>query len=282
MDFLVYLYVFILGTIIGSFLNVVVDRMPKEESLVKTRSHCDHCQHKLAWFDLVPLFSYFSLRGRCRYCKVSLSFYYPLVEIITGLLFMLVVFFVFGLHPLFFITDIRLILAAVYFFCIVGALTIIFFVDLKYGIIPFTVVGFALVLSIIWYLLFPYLNFAPTELSFVALRSEYLLNYFLSGLGAFLFFLALFLGTKGRGLGFGDVVFAFLMGFLLGFPKIILAFYIAFLAGAFISLILILVGRKKLKKSSIPFGPFLVLGTIISLFWGQPLIIQILLWLLGS
>lgn len=107
-----------------------------------------------------------------------------------------------------------------------------------------------------------------------------ILNYLLSAIASFFGFLFLFLITRGRGIGFGDVVYAFLMGLILGYPKIILGFYIAFISGAVISLILVGLKKKNMKGGSIPFGPFLVSGTIISLFWGNFVLGMILPYLL--
>ena len=82
-----FIFLFILGISVGSFLNVLIDRLPRDESVIGGRSHCESCKHALSWFDLVPLFSFVQLAGKCRYCRVSLSFYYPMVELITGVLF---------------------------------------------------------------------------------------------------------------------------------------------------------------------------------------------------
>ena len=247
MELLVYFIVFLLGCAVGSFLNVVVDRSNEGKSFLKGRSHCDHCRHKLHWFDLIPIVSFLLLSGKCRYCKAKLSFYYPIVEIITGLSFV-------WISVLYFPS----LLTIGYFFFIISCLIVIFFADLKYGIIPFFSVIPAVALAFLWYL------FIPGNLP--------ISNYLLSGLGAFLFFFLLFAITKGKGMGFGDVVYAFLMGFLLGFPKIVLGFYTAFIAGALISLFLVWLHKKKLKGSTIPFGPFLVAATVISMFWGDQLI----------
>jgi leader peptidase (prepilin peptidase) / N-methyltransferase len=247
MELLVYFIVFLLGCAVGSFLNVVVDRSNEGKSFVKGRSHCDHCRHKLHWFDLIPIVSFLLLWGKCRYCQATLSLYYPVVEIVTGLAFVLIAVFY---SPS--------LLAMSYFFFIISCLIVIFFVDLKFGIIPFFSVIPAVVLTFIFYL------FVPGNIP--------LSNYLLSGLGAFLFFFLLFAITKGKGMGFGDVVYAFLMGFLLGFPKVVLGFYIAFITGALISLFLVWLHKKKLKGSTIPFGPFLVAATVISMFWGDQLI----------
>lgn len=130
----------------------------------------------------------------------------------------------------------------------------IFFADLEYGIIPDKIV-FPTVAVVFLYLL---IN--PLSL---------IINHLFSGLGACLFFLILFLITKGRGMGFGDVKFAFLMGLILGFPNIIVSLYIAFLTGAIVGCILIIWRKRRVSGTSIPFGPFLVLGTLIAIFYGN-------------
>ncbi|MBU3978097.1 hypothetical protein KKE68_00150 [Patescibacteria group bacterium] len=154
---------------------------------------------------------------------------------------------------------------------------------MKYGIIPFKIIVFALVIITLKYLLLGFICFngiasLVASGDFLAMTNCLPLNYFLSGMGVFAGFLLLFLFTRGRGIGFGDVVFGFFMGYVLGFPKIVLGVYISFLTGAFISLILIMARKKKFKGGVIPFGPFLVSGTVISLFWGEIIINKFLLY----
>jgi len=278
-----YIIIFIFGCVIGSFLNVVIDRLPSGHSIVYPPSHCPHCRHRLAIWDLIPLFSFFYLRGRCRYCNKKISLYYPLIEVATGALFVITTFI--GIHQpvgsfIYFPEFIYLI----YLLFIVSSLIIIFFIDLKYGIIPFKIIMASLAVITIWYL---FVNFECVMSNgiassfLLAMTSDCeapILNYFLSGMGVFAGFLLLFLFTRGRGIGFGDVVFGFFMGYVLGFPKIVLGVYISFLTGAFISLILIMARKKKFKGGVIPFGPFLVSGTVISLFWGEIIINKFLLY----
>ena len=279
MEIVFYALTFILGTVIGSFLGVVFDRGERQKSIVAGRSACDHCGHKLSWVELIPVISYIFLGGKCKSCKKEIGFYYPLVEIITGLLFLLTVFSVFGPEPLRYLSDIRYLIVALYFLYIVSSLIVIFFADLKYGIIPFKIVFLALLLTFLWYFILPALHLKFFEIQFLSLQGNYLFSYLISGISAFLFFFIIFIATKGRGMGFGDVVYAFLMGLILGFPNIILGLYIAFLVGALISVVLVVSGIKKLKGGSIPFGPFLVFGTIVSLFFGKLIIEKILIYL---
>ena len=255
MDFINLLFIFFFGACVGSFLGVVVDRVPQGKSIVKGRSQCDHCHRKLGFFDLIPVFSFIFLGGRCRYCHRRLSIFYPVVELLTGVLFVIVFLTQGIMNPESGIMN--YVLENIYYLFIVSILVAIFFIDLKYGLIPFPFVIFATVVTFFY----------------LILNTKYLLlNNILAAVGSLLFFLTLFLVTRGKGMGFGDVVYAFFMGLLLGIPKIVLGLYIAFISGALISLILIAMKIKKLKGSTIPFGPFLVAGTIISLFWGDRII----------
>ncbi len=250
---------FVLGLFVGSFLNVLADRFSEGESVVKGRSHCEKCKKTLKWNDLIPLLSFLMLRGKCRYCHSPLSFYYPIVELTTGILFILTIFFVsngsqFLISNFKFLINFQLLINLIYYLFIVSSLIVVFFADLKYRIIPDKIVFPAILIS------FLYL--------FIIHNSLFMIHLF-SALGASLFFLVLFLITKGRGMGFGDVKFAFLMGLILGFPKIIVGLYIAFLTGAIVGSILILWRKKRIFGIAIPFGPFLAFGTFLALFWGK-------------
>lgn len=233
---------------------MLIDRIPQGQSPFKGRSCCDKCKKTLRWYDLIPVLSFVLIRGKCRYCHFSISFYYPLVELLTGLMFVFVYFYFLKVDLRFMIYDLRFLTNYLYYLFILSSFITVFFTDLKYGIIPDAVLYPAIAVAVIF-------NFQSS-----------IVNYFLSGLGAFLFLLSLHLLTKGRGMGFGDVKLAFLMGLFLGFPKIVAAFYIAFLTGAIVGLILIIWKKKRLLGSTIPFGPFLVLGTFLSLFLGEKIV----------
>jgi prepilin signal peptidase PulO-like enzyme (type II secretory pathway) len=272
-----YFILFFFGTAIGSFLGVVVDRMSSRESIWKGRSHCDHCRHNLHAFDLIPVFSFFLLGRNCRYCKAQLSWFYPLVELLTGASFVLA--FYNALHiSLYFFSGfqspllIEFIGTIISDWALISSLIVIAFTDIRYGIIPFKIVIFALSIIIV-HILFSF---------FVLGIATPLLSLLLSAFGTATFFFFLFSVTKGRGMGFGDVVYAFLMGFALGFPNILLGLYIAFISGAVVSLALVLLKKKHLRGGTIPFGPFLVLGTIVCLLWGDYLIKIIFRYLMGN
>lgn len=261
-----YAFVFISGLIFGSFLNVVIDRLPFDKSILFPASHCPHCKHKLVITDLVPIFSFVYLGKRCRYCKAPISWYYPLIEAITGVLFVITIFTVLGTAITPFLEGLGQVWQIIYLLFMISILISVFFVDLKYGIIPFKLVIIAFFLLTIQYL--------------ITIQGDILniVNFLLTGFVLFIIFFLIFFISKGRALGFGDVVFSFIMGYILGFPKIILGVYVAFLTGAIISLILVLLNKKRLRGGTIPFGPFLVFATILSLFWGDQIIKQVMVY----
>lgn len=230
------IFLFLLGLSVGSFLNVLIDRLPKGESVIRGRSYCDHCRHKLSWYDLIPLLSFIILGRKCRYCGTLISWQYPIVELITGLAFVYSC-------------------SSVYLFIIVSGLIVIFFTDFKYRIIPDQVVFILIITSLLYLILY---------------QSPFLPNHLLSGATMSILFLTLVILTRGKGMGLGDVKFSFFMGIFLGFPKIIVAFYLSFLTGAVVSAILVIAGKKKMK-STIAFGPFLVIATFMSFFYGDQL-----------
>ncbi len=240
---MIYILLFILGLVVGSFLNCVIFRLEEGKSFLKGRSFCPFCGKVLGFWDLIPLLSFLFLRGRCRYCKKRISRQYPLVELFVGIIFVLV-FRYFGLGEFFF-----LLLSSCF-------LVIIFVFDLKRYIIPDRIIYPAVLIAFFYRLFFDYGSW----------------HYFLSGLGAGFFFLLIVLVSKGKWMGVGDIKLALFMGFLLGYPNILTALFLAFLIGAIIGVGLVL-AKKKGMKSEVPFGPFLVLGTFLALFWG-PLIIE--------
>lgn len=249
----------LLGICIGSFLNVLIDRLPRKETILRGRSHCDSCKKVLSWKDLIPVFSFLFLRGKCRGCKSSIGLRTPLVELLTGFLFVIT------LYTLAFQTiTILSIITLLFYLFIISVLLVIFFCDIYYGIIPNAVLYPAFFVTVIFTLI---------------TKPHLFLSYLLCSLAAGGFFFLLFLITRGRGMGFGDVKYAFFLGFLLGFPQVIVALYIAFLTGAIIASILVLWRKKKFVGGTIPFGPFLVLGTIASLYGGNMLLGKILAFL---
>jgi len=236
------------GSALGSFLNVAIDRLSTDRSIVKGRSYCEKCKKTLQPWDLIPVVSYLILRGKCRYCKADIPLRLFIVEVLSGFAFGLVFFMVSAgtlqLVPALFL--------AIVLWCFIG----IFFADIKYGIIP----DFLVLISIISAVFYIHFSGLPY------------LSHVLSGIGSLVFFLILFLITKGKGMGFGDVKLSFALGLFLGFPQIVTALYMAFLTGAVISIILIVGKKIRFFGGSIPFGPFLVLSTIVTFFFGAAIL----------
>jgi leader peptidase (prepilin peptidase)/N-methyltransferase len=251
------IFIFVLGVCIGSFLNCVIYRAELQEdmpqgsperravSFLHGNSFCPNCKHQLLWPDLFPVFSWLFLGGKCRYCKDKISVQYPLVELATGFLFLL-------------LFNQQNILQSVFYFIIGVFLILIFIYDLKHYIIPDKFLFPAVGLTIIYNLIPPY-NW-----------QNIIYNIFAAAI-AFTFFFIIFWVTKGKGMGFGDVKLSVLMGILLGLPNVFVALFLAFFFGAIIGVIL-MVYKKKSLKSEIPFGPFLIVGTFMALLWGEQLV----------
>jgi len=236
-------FIFILGLTLGSFLNVVIYRLNHGFSPLKGRSFCPKCKKKIRWYDNLPLISFILLKGRCRFCHSPISWQYPLVELTTGLVF-LVVYFIWNLSG-------GNLVFLFYQLLISSFLVAIFVSDLRYLTIPD---------ELIWPAVFLSLFFNWFNRSF--------LLFLVSGLGAAGIFLFLALITKGRGMGGGDVKLVFLMGLVLGWSGILISLYWAFLTGAMTGVILILLGKKHFGQH-IPFGPFLASGALLALLWGD-------------
>ena len=247
-----YLIIFLLGLIIGSFLNSIIYRLSAGESFLFKRSYCPYCKKILIWQDLIPILSFLILKGKCRYCHQKISWQYPLVELATGLIFLLIFNFsaqggpALGWHFPFFI------------FLISCFLIVIFVYDLRHYLIPDKIIYPAIAITFL-YRLFDI--WPPTK--------------FWWGVGLALlpsvFFLAIILFSRGQWMGFGDFKLAVLMGLFLGFPNILVALFLAVFLGAIMGVGLVISGQKTFK-SEIPFGPFLVIGTFSALFWGEKLV----------
>lgn len=239
-------FFFILGLIIGSFLNVVIVRLRARQSILG-RSRCVQCAQKIAWYDNVPLVSFFVLRGRCRRCGTRIGAHYPLVEAATGVLFALIgmLFFV----PLSFSALMIVTLLLVMISCFV----VIFVYDLQFLEIPMVTAWIAIGASVLLAFVWNDENGGRT-LSFLA-----------SGAGAFLFFFTLTAISHERWMGKGDAYVALAIGCALGWPLTLTALLFAFCLGALVSIVLLMISRVGLK-SQIPFAPFLIVGFFAALF----------------
>lgn len=256
-----YIIAFLLGSVIGSFLNVCVYRIPRNLSIITPSSRCPSCNTPISPRDNIPILSYIFLCGRCRTCKTKISFRYPLVEFLNAALYILVLWrFGFGWHTFI-------------YFMLCSALLVIAFIDLEFQIIPdrITLSGIPIGLIAGSFLLpDPFMIFSPLGLktSVIGACTGFGLFYSVAVIGAALF--------KKEALGGGDIKLMAMLGGFLGWKGVLLTTFLGSLSGSVIGVLLMII-HKKDRKHKIPFGPFLVLGSMITLFYGQ----EILYWYLG-
>jgi leader peptidase (prepilin peptidase)/N-methyltransferase len=259
MTFFFYFFIFVLGLAAGSFLNSLIYRLEEGLPFPWLRSFCTKCRHILAWHDLIPVLSFLFLRGHCRYCRQKISWQYPLVELFTGIIFLLTSLFVSNVNNY-----------TLFYLLIIDCFLIVIFVyDLKHYIIPDKVVYPAIFLALLYQIVFNF-QFPISAANFQLLINNFY-PPFLSAVLAAAFFLAIVLFSKGRLMGAGDIKLVFLMGLVLSFPNILVALFLAFILGAIIGIGLVIFGKKNFK-SEVPFAPFLISGTFIALFWGDKII----------
>lgn len=255
---MVALFTFLLGLIVGSFLNSLVYYLEGGRPNLFGRSFCPTCHQRLAWYDLIPILSFIWLEGRCRYCQKPISPQYPLVELATAVIFTGLYFLFIQNQPQ--LTTYTIAVVISYYFAIAACLIVIFVFDLKHYLIPDEVVYPAVLVSSIWYLV--------SSIFFHAYTRYEILNTLYSAIGAALFFFLIYFFSHGRAMGFGDVKLAFLLGLFLGFPNVLVALFSAFFSGGLTGLALMFL-KKKTLKSELPFAPFLVGGAFFALFFGS-------------
>ena len=254
MWYMILVIIFIFGTMIGSFLNCLIWRLHKKETILG-RSYCPRCRHRIAWYDNIPVLSFLILSGRCRHCRGSISWQYPIVELVTGALF--VVAFMLN-HEL--VSGFRFLPLLKYWF-IISVMIIVFIYDLR------------------WYLILDIVTLPACLVVFflnLILGIEWQ-NMLFSGIIGGGFFWLQFVVSRGRWIGGGDIRLGLLMGLVLGWPGIITALTLAYFSGSIVGIGLIISGKKKMG-SKIPMGVFLSAAAISVLFWGE----NILNWYLRT
>ncbi len=300
-DWWTYLALFIFGTAIGSFLNVVILRFNPEThptqklfTGINGRSHCMTCGKILGWYELIPLFSFLFQLGKCRSCKTRLSLQYPIVEFLGGLIFVVVpyVLMPIGITS---IWTIAIILPIILWILVLLTLLLISVIDFYLYIIPdglnLSLFIFAIVNFVNLYLkgsfggaennLYHSIigSHAAVSGTLLGTKAMFLLffgnniwlNFILGGAFGALFFGGIYFLSRGRAMGFGDVKMAFAAGLLLGLPDMILATMLAFITGAIAGLFL-MIRAKKGMKDHLPFGPFIALGITLVFFFGYDII----------
>jgi leader peptidase (prepilin peptidase)/N-methyltransferase len=248
---------FLLGLIVGSFCNVCIHRFPQGESIVIPGSRCPKCRTAIRAYDNIPVLSFLCLRGQCRSCGHRISWQYPVVELLTGSLFALTIF-QFGLtwH-----TGIL--------WAFLAALVIVTFIDLEHQIVPDRITLPGIAIGLTWSVLTALLFSRPhgTPLSFSPPAPLDALLGTLVG-GGILYLVAVL--SRG-GMGGGDIKLTAMVGAFLGWRAALLTIFLGTLSGSVIALLLLASGKKS-RKDPMPFGPFLVLGAVLALFWGDEII----------
>ena len=238
---LLYLIIFLYGIVIGSFLNVLIYRLPKKENIVTTRSHCMNCGYQLKWYDLVPIFSYLVLGGRCRKCKTRISVQYPIIEALNGCLY-LIVFYKFGMS-----VDSLL-------YCLLfSALLTLSVIDFRTYEIPIGINVFILLLGLVR-VITDWTNWVDYLIGFLAVS---------------VFLYLIYIITHGRGIGGGDVKLMAVCGLVLGWKLILLGFFLGCIIGSICHLI-----RMKISHADhvLAMGPYLSVGVMIADLWGNQMI----------
>ena len=238
----------LLGLAVGSFLNLCIDRLPVGKSIISPPSCCDACQQRLKAWDLVPLFSFLWLRGRCRYCGAHIPIRLPVIELATGLLF----------ASLCWHYDLgSQLVMALFYACL---FLVILVIDLEHGlvldIVVYPGIALALIFSFFWF---------KSDMAFWPEIGA--LSALLGGATGFGLMLIPYLISRG-GMGGGDVKLAALIGLATGFPHVFVSLLLAFFTGGLVAIFLLLFGVKK-RKQAIPFAPFLAAAAMVTLVWGE-------------
>ncbi|HZX21488.1 MAG TPA: prepilin peptidase [Clostridia bacterium] len=242
------IFIFALGLLTGSFLNVCIYRIPVNQSITFPPSHCTNCKTKLKPVDLIPVLSYLIYKGKCRYCGEKISLQYPLVEILNGLIYILI-FINFGYSMEF-----------IFYSILSSLLIVIGVIDYKHTIIPDGLIIFGLIAGSIYRFILP--PVLKLEIPWI----DSILGLLIGG-G---FFLLIAIVIDG-GMGGGDIKLMGMLGFFLGFKKIIMVTFLSFFIGALFTLPLLAL-KKKGRKDMIPFGPFIALSALITMLYYNELL----------
>ncbi|MDY6952692.1 MAG: prepilin peptidase [Thermodesulfobacteriota bacterium] len=246
-------FVFVFGSAVGSFLNVCIYRLPASLSIVRPRSMCPRCKTKIAFYDNIPILSYLWLRGKCRHCGAAISLRYPLVEITAGL-FAVAVFNRYGMA-----------LESLFLYAFVAALLVVTFIDLDHQIIPDVITYPGMVVGFLSSLVLDHITY-----------KEALFGILLGGGLLFLVASGYYLFTKKEGMGGGDIKLLAMIGAFLGWKAVIFTIFVGSAVGTVVGIAVALRSQKG-RKMAVPFGPFLSLGALLFLFWGE----GIIHWYLG-
>ncbi len=245
--------IFLVGLSFGSFLNVIVYRLPKKSSLITPPSSCPNCNKKLGFVELIPLFGYLILRGRCKHCQVKISLRYPLIELTVGLIFVLIYYF-YGstIDTLLYITLLFLLLAVA-------------LIDFEHRIVPNGIVAAGLILGLIYYL--PALANLWLDLPGFLIAERDLIDAAGGFLLGGIIMLVILLVSRG-GMGAGDMKLMALIGLYVGLRGAAVVMLLGFFLGAVVGVTYMALG-KLTRKDALPFAPYLSLAALIEVLWGE-------------
>ena len=247
---------FLFGLVVGSFTNVLIYRIPRGIDWKWTRSFCPKCSKPLGPADLIPLLSFALYKARCRYCEKPVSWKYPVVEGLVAFGFV-GAFFWLQPHAL----SGASVLTFSWVLILIPILVALTFIDLEHFLLPDGLIGVGVAVTIFYRVMLHFIDGGWLTLWIDGAAA----------LGLVLFFWVLILLTRGKGMGFGDVKLAFLVGMVSGWPGMLASTFAAFVLGAMVGVMLI-VFQKKTLKAEIPFGPFLIVGSVIGLIFGESMI----------
>lgn len=260
MSFLI-LFLFVMGAVWGSFLNVVILRSSKGKSFLGGRSMCPKCKHVISWNHNIPIISFILLRGKCAYCHKKISLMYPVVEMLTGLFF--VWWFLVGSGFFKLVGSPWQVLQPIFWLIVGLVFIVIFVVDLLYMVIPYSLNLFLFSIT---------LTYKVILLSFDQMQIGDFWNSVMCSIGLTLFLIGCnWVTRKVRGIdgfGLGDIYLAPSLGLILGWPKILPGMFLTFISGSVVGIALIILKRKRLGNY-LPFAPFLLFGTVLSLMYGS-------------
>ncbi len=263
---------FVLGLIIGSFLNALEYRIGSGLSITKGRSICPSCKEQIVWYDNIPVISFILLRGKCRQCKKPISWQYPVVELLTGVAFMTVSWKLLQypisndlatIYDFIVRMNVRTIAGLVCLLIATSCLLLIALHDAKTSYIVSSAVYVGIIAMILYYAL------TYTETLSITAVWNHFSPLIIATTVPTLLFAGLHFFSKGKWMGAGDIELAALVGLFAGWPGIFTAFYFSFIAGAVWGLALVYLQKKAQLKSEMPFGPFLVAGAYVGLIFGQ-------------
>ncbi|MDR0462882.1 MAG: prepilin peptidase [Pseudomonadales bacterium] len=284
MSIIVGIFIFVLGACLGSFFNVVIERGKRGEDFIFKPSHCDRCQKKIHWFDNIPLLSFAILRGKCRFCKTKIGHWHLIMEVLTGGLFLvwwLVAFSSLRVNEVGVVIQTPDLINYIFWLVIATLFLVIIVADLRYMIIPnwtlVTMLG-SILLWFTWLAFDPSLRAEGTVISSSTLLFGALAGLLASGFFYLLDIVALKIWKK-PGMGMGDVKLVFVLAILIflstssPWQMLFLMLMTAFFSGAAVGILVKIFSKKRGKAVNVvPFGPFLILGTIVALVWGRQLL----------